>query len=254
MKSSYAFYTLACNEFKRVIRIWKQTLVPPIITTVLFFIVFGSVMGSRLQEIEGFAYMQFLAPGLIMMAVITAAYTNVAASLFTAKYQRCIEECLVAPVSNTSILLGYCFGGILRGLAIALLLTLVSLFFVHIPIFNVWICLGYVFFTSVVLSLAGFLNALLARSFDDVAFVPDFILTPLSYLGGVFYAVELLPSHLKWISQFNPIVYIVKGFRYGFLGVQGAHAFSTFLGLVLASILLFIINHKLLQRRFGLKL
>lgn len=215
-----ALRTIWRKECLRFLRIWVQTLLPPAITMTLYFVIFGNLIGSRIGQMNGFSYMEFIVPGLIMMAVITNAYSNVSSSFYSAKYQRNVEEILVAPVSNWIIIAGYVGGGVARGMLVGIIVTIVSLFFVDIHLHNVLIILMTLFLTAVLFSTAGLINGILANSFDDVSIVPTFVLTPLTYLGGVFYSLSLLPEVWQWVSKINPIVYMVNGFRYGFLGVS----------------------------------
>jgi len=217
---SVALKSILTKECTRFLRIWVQTLVPPAITMTLYFVIFGNLVGSRIGEMGGFDYMSFIVPGLIMMSVITNSYSNVASSFYSAKFQRNIEELLVAPVPNYIIVLGYIGGGMLRGLLVGLIVTCVSMLFVDIQIHSYTILIFTVLMTSMVFSLAGLINAIFANSFDDISIIPTFILTPLTYLGGVFYSLTLLPEIWQDISKINPIVYMVNAFRYGFLGVS----------------------------------
>jgi len=215
-----AFYTLLSREIRRFIRIWPQTLLPPAITMTLYFIIFGNLIGSRIGEMGGFSYMQYIAPGIIMMSVINNAYANVASSFYSAKFQNHIEELIVAPIPNYLILAGYVAGGTARGLCVGLIVTLVSLFFTHLSIQHVFITMSMVFLSAVLFALGGFINAIYARSFDEIAIIPTFILTPMTYLGGVFYSINLLPEFWQNISMLNPILYMVNAFRFGMLGVS----------------------------------
>lgn len=215
-----AFITIVRREIRRFLRIWMQTLVPPAITISLYFVIFGSLIGSRIGDMGGYDYMQFVVPGLIMMAVIQNSYGNVVSSFFGTKFQRNIEELLVAPVAETTILTGYIVGGMARGLLVGAIVTLVSLFFSELKIEHIVVTIMMVVFTSVVFAIAGFINAVFAQSFDDISIIPTFVLTPLIYLGGVFYSMDLLPSFWQGVSLLNPILYMVNGFRYGILGVS----------------------------------
>ena len=215
-----AFSTIVVKEVRRFTRIWVQTLIPPAITMTLYFIIFGNLVGARIGQMGGFDYMQYIVPGLIMMSVITNSYGNVVSSFFGTKFQRHIEELLVAPVPNWVILSGYVIGGVARGLAVGFIVTLLSLFFTDLTLAHPFITLAIVFLTAVVFSLGGFINAIYANSFDDIAVVPTFILTPLTYLGGVFYSISMLPEFWQGVSQLNPILYMVNTFRYGILGVS----------------------------------
>lgn len=215
-----AFYTLLTSEVRRFIRIWPQTLLPPSITMTLYFIIFGKLIGSRIGEMDGFSYLQYIAPGIIMMAVINNAYANVASSFYSAKFQNHIEELLVAPVPNYLILAGYVAGGTARGLCVGLIVTLVSLFFTSITIQHLAITISMVVLSAIMFALGGFINAIFAKNFDEIAIVPTFILTPLTYLGGVFYSISLLPEFWQSVSLFNPILYMVNAFRFGMLGAS----------------------------------
>lgn len=213
-----AFKTIVYKEIRRFMRIWIQTLVPPAITMVLYFIIFGNLIGSRIGEMGGFSYMQFVVPGLIMMSVITNAYSNVVSSFYGSKFQQHIEELLVSPTPNYVILWGYVVGGAVRGLMVGFIVTLLSLFFAELHIHNLWVTIIIVLLTAVLFSLMGFINAIYASSFDDISIIPTFVLTPLIYLGGVFYSIDLLPDFWAKISQFNPMLYVVNAFRFGILG------------------------------------
>jgi ABC-2 type transport system permease protein len=215
-----AFNTLLSREIRRFIRIWPQTLLPPAITMTLYFIIFGNLIGSKIGEMGGFNYTQYIAPGIIMMSVINNAYSNVASSFFSAKFQNHIEELIVAPVPNYLILAGYVAGGTARGLCVGLIVTLVSLFFTHLSIQHVFITISMVFLSAILFALGGFINAIYARSFDEISIIPTFILTPMTYLGGVFYSISLLPEFWQNISLLNPILYMVNAFRYGMLGTS----------------------------------
>lgn len=215
-----AFWTIVVKEVRRFTRIWVQTLVPPAITMTLYFIIFGNLVGSRIGEMGGYDYMQYIAPGLIMMSVITNSYGNVVSSFFGTKMQRHIEELLVAPVPNWVILAGFVIGGVARGLMVGIIVTALSLFFTDLSLAHPLITVVIVFLTAVVFALGGFLNAMFANTFDDISIIPTFVLTPLTYLGGVFYSISMLPDFWQWVSQLNPILYMVNTFRYGVLGVS----------------------------------
>lgn len=215
-----AFITIVRKEIHRFLRIWTQTLVPPVITITLYFIIFGNLIGRRIGDMAGVSYMEFVVPGLIMMAVITSSYTNVVSSFFGAKFQRFVEELLVSPTPNYIIVLGYVMGGVARGLGVGIIVTLVALFFTDLQIYNLWITASIVVLTSLFFSMAGFINAVYANTFDDISIVPTFLLTPLIYLGGVFYSTSLLPDFWAGVSKLNPILYIVNAFRYGVLGIS----------------------------------
>ncbi|NAW67447.1 ABC transporter permease [Photobacterium halotolerans] len=248
-----AFQSLISKEVNRFARIWVQTLVPPAITMTLYFIIFGSLIGSRIGEMGGFTYMEYIVPGLIMMSVITNSYSNVASSFFSAKFQHNIEELLVAPVPNFVIIAGYIGGGVLRGLGVGVIVTAVSLLFVDLQIAHLGVIIATVIMTSIVFSLGGLINAVFAKTFDDISIIPTFVLTPLTYLGGVFYSLNLLPEFWQWVSKLNPIVYMVNAFRYGFLGVSDVGigtAFSVLLAFVVA---LYGLAHYLISKGIGLR-
>ena len=215
-----AFCTILVKEIRRYLRIWPQTLLPPAITMTLYFVIFGALIGSRIGEMGGFSYMQFVVPGLIMMAVVTNSYSNVVSSFFGAKFNHSVEELLVSPVPNYIILAGYVVGGMSRGLIVAVIVTCLSLFFSELQVQNLALTVAIVILTSVLFCLFGFINAVYANNFDDISIVPTFILTPLIYLGGVFYSMDMLPDFWVGVSRLNPLVYVVNGFRYGVLGVS----------------------------------
>lgn len=221
MKALYltAFKSILIKEITRFTRIWVQTLVPPAITMTLYFMIFGNLVGGRIGQMGGVSYMEFIAPGLIMMSVITNSYSNVASSFFSAKFQRNLEELIVAPVPHYVMIAGYVGGGVARGLCVGLIVTLVALSFVDLSIHHLGLVAVTVFITSVLFSLGGLINAVFAKSFDDISIIPTFVLTPLTYLGGVFYSLSLLPDFWHAVSTLNPVVYMINLFRYGFLGV-----------------------------------
>jgi len=230
-----------------------QTLVPPAITIGLYFVIFGNLVGRRIGEMGGFQYMEFIVPGLIMMSVIQNSYSNVVSSFFSHKFQRSVEELLVSPVPNYIILSGFIVGGMARGLAVGTIVTLMSLFFADLEIQNLFITVSVVLLTSIVFALAGFINALFANSFDDISIIPTFVLTPLIYLGGVFYSVELLPPFWKLVSALNPIFYMVNTFRYGILGSSDVDIVWAFFILVVFIVVLFSSCIMLLRRGTGLR-
>ena len=213
-----AFETIVTREVRRFSRIWLQTLVPPAITIGLYFVIFGNLVGRRIGEMGGFQYMEFIMPGLIMMSVIQNSYSNVVSSFYSQKFQKTVEELLVAPIPNYIILSGLIVGGMCRGLAVGAIVTLIALIFSDLQIEYPLITVTVILLTSILFSLAGFINAIFANSFDDISIIPTFILTPLIYLGGVFYSVQLLPAFWQFVSGLNPIFYMVNAFRYGILG------------------------------------
>ena len=248
-----ALQTLVTQEVRRVLRIWVQTLVPPVITIALYFVIFGNLIGSRIGQMGGYSYMEFIVPGLIMMAVINNSYSNVVSSFFSQKFQHSIEELLVSPIPNHVILLGFIAGGVSRGLCVGLIASVISLFFSGLHMHNLLITILVVLFASVVFSLGGFINAIFARNFDDISIIPTFVLTPLIYLGGVFYSVELLPDFWRAVSQANPIFYMVNAFRYGILGVSDVDIGFALLMLLGFTVVLFSLSLWLLQRGKGLR-
>ena len=247
------FLTLAGRESRRVIRIWKQTLVPPIITTTLYFLIFGKLIGGRIGEMNGVSYMQFIAPGVVMMTAITASYVNTASSFFLSKFTRTYEELLVSPLSSHDIIWGYIIGSMMRGGLAGILVMLVSLCFVSFDIHSWAMILLTLMMTTIAFALGGFINAIYAKTFDDVGIIPTFVLTPLTYLGGVFYSISLLPEFWQTVSKFNPIVYMVNGFRYGFLGVSDVPVIYTFGVLLIFIVVLYSIAFSLMEKGVGLR-
>lgn len=248
-----AFRTLLHKEIVRFLRIWIQTLLPPAITMTLYFIIFGNLVGSQLNHIQGFSYMQYIAPGLIMMSVVTNAYANVVSSFFSARFQKNIEEMLVSPMPNWLILLGYVAGGVTRGLVIGLMVAIISLLFTHLHVHSILLTSTIILLTATLFSLAGFLNGLYAKKFDDISIVPTFILTPLTYLGGIFYSINDLSPFWQQISLFNPILYMVNSFRYGILGISDVPLTAAFIVIVSTIIVLFYVNLRLLNKGLGIR-
>jgi len=248
-----AFRTIVGKEITRFLRIWLQTILPPAITIALYFVIFGNLIGSRIGEMGGFTYMQYIAPGIIMMAVITNSYSNVVTSFFGAKFQRHIEEILVAPVPHVVILCGYVTGGVARGLIVGLVATIVALCFTDIQVYSYSVTLVVVVLTATLFAIGGLINALFASKFDDISIVPTFILTPLTYLGGVFYSIDLLPDFWRTLSLGNPILYMVNAFRYGILGVSDITLGTAFGVIIFFIVGLFCIGLYLLQRGIGLR-
>ena len=214
------YYTMVRKDVMRVIRIWSQTLLPPAITMALYFAIFGTFIGSQVDAIDGFPYIQFIVPGLVMMSVITSSYMNTVSTLYFAKWIKTIHEVMVAPMPNWVVVAGYTSGGVLRGFMVAVIVIAVSLFFTKLSIFSVGVIIGAALLTSLLFALLGLINAMYAKSFDAINIVPTFVLTPLTYLGGIFYSIDQLPEFFRVISLFNPILYMVNAFRYGFLGIS----------------------------------
>ncbi len=248
-----ALLGILSKETKRVLRIWMQTLLPSAVTTTLYFLIFGNLIGPRIGEVDGIPYMAFIVPGLMMMAVITNAYNNVSGSFFMGKFSRNIEVLLVAPVPNWVILAGYAGGGIVRGMLVGVIVAGLSLFFVQIQPVSLAIMLLVIVLTAVVFSLAGFINAIMARNFDDISIIPTFVLTPLTYLGGIFYSINMLPPLFRKLSFANPILYMINAFRYGVLGISDIPIYWS-IGLLLVFVLFFmLIALFLLQRSRSLR-
>ena len=247
------FQTIVMREFGRILRIWGQTIVPSAVTAALYFVIFGSLIGSRIGQMDGVAYMQYIAPGLIMMAVITNAYANVSSSFFGAKFQRFLEEISVSPQPNWVVVAGYVGGGVLRGLLVGAAVTLIALVFTHLPVHHLLVIIAAVLLTAVVFSLAGFINGVFAKNFDQVNWIPTFILTPLTYFGGVFYSINLLPEWARTLSHANPVLHMVNAFRYGFLGRADVHIGIAFGIMLLAAVALFALALWLMERGIGLR-
>ncbi len=247
------FFTLATKESKRVIRIWRQTLVPPVITTTLYFLIFGQLIGGRIGDMHGVSYMQFIAPGLVMMTAITASYVNSASSFFLSKFTKTYEELLVSPLSTHNIIWGYVVGSVVRGGLAGILVMLVALLFITFDIHSWMMIFSTLLLTTISFALGGLINAVYAKTFDDVGLIPTFVLTPLTYLGGVFYSISLLPDFWQAVSKFNPIVYMINGFRYGFLGISDMPIFYTFLVLVSLCIMLYWFAFSLIEKGVGLR-
>lgn len=247
------FFTLATKESKRVIRIWRQTLVPPVITTTLYFLIFGQLIGGRIGDMHGVSYMQFIAPGLVMMTAITASYVNSASSFFLSKFTKTYEEMLISPLSTHNIIWGYVVGSVFRGGLAGILVMLVALLFITFDIHSWMMIFSTLLLTTISFALGGLINAVYAKTFDDVGLIPTFVLTPLTYLGGVFYSISLLPDFWQAVSKFNPIVYMINGFRYGFLGISDMPIFYTFLVLGSLCIMLYWFAFSLIEKGVGLR-
>jgi|HigsolmetaAR201D_1030396.scaffolds.fasta_scaffold03108_6 ABC-2 type transport system permease protein len=247
------YRTIVLREFHRIVRIWGQTIVPPAITATLYFIIFGSLIGRRIGDMAGYSYIQYIAPGLIMMSVITNSYGNVVSSFFGAKFGKHIEELLVSPLPNWLIVAGYMTGGIARGLVVGGVVTVITLLFTKLHIYNVGIVISAVLLSSIVFSLAGMINAVFAKNFDQISFIPTFVLTPLTYLGGVFYTIQLLPQWAQHVSHGNPILYMVNAFRFGFLGVSDVDVGLAYGIMIGAAVVLFVSCVVLLNRGVGIR-
>lgn len=247
MKYYIPFITILSKEIRRFTRIWPQTLLPPAITTALYFLIFGKLIGDRIGSVQGETYMDYIVPGIILMSVISHSYSNVVSSFYSTKFQRHIEELLVAPVPNWVILTGYVLGGVARGVIVGFVVAVISMLFTEIPLRHWGIALTILLLTATLFSLAGFINAIFAESFDDISIIPNFVLTPLSYLGGVFYSVNMLPGIWPRIAQANPILYMINAFRYGLIGISDveiglAFAMTSGFVLILAVFSLFLLN------------
>lgn len=248
-----AIKAILWKEVLRFSRLWIQTILPPMITTALYFVIFGRLIGSQINDVNGFHYMDYIVPGLILMAVITNSYGNVVASFYSSKFQRNIEEMLVSPLPNYLIMIGFVGGGLARGIAVGGAVTAVSLFFTTIPMHNLWIAVSVLLLTSILFSLAGLINAIYATSFDDITVIPTFVLTPLTYLGGVFYTVAMLPPFWQGISMANPILYMVNAFRYGLLGVSDVNLGVAYLAIMGFNVVFFWYALRLLNRGYGVR-
>ena len=247
------FKTIIIRELGRIMRIWTQTIVPSAITSALYFIIFGNLIGKRVGPMDGFDYMQYIAPGLIMMAVITSSYADAGSSFVGARFGKCVEEVLVSPLPNWVIVAGYVGGGVLRGLFVGAVVTAVALFFTHLAVHHVLVIIAAVVLTAVVFALGGFINAVFAKNFDQVNLVPIFVLTPLTYFGGVFYSVSLLPQWAQHVSYANPILHMVNAFRYGFLGVSDVDVVLAFTIMSGAAVGLFALAVWLMNRGTGMR-
>lgn len=248
-----AYQTIVRTEVRRFTRIWVQTMIPPAITMTLYFIIFGSLIGRRIGQMGGFDYMAYIVPGLIMMSVITNSYTNVASSFFGSKFGRFIEEMLVSPVSNQAILLGYVTGGVVRALLVGCIVTILSLFFTQVALHDLGAVVSITLLTSVLFSLLGFINGVYAKGFDDVSIIPTFILTPLTYLGGVFFSIDLLPSFWAGVAQLNPILYVVNAFRFGILGISDVSLWGAYGVLICMTVVAYVAALRLLNKGAGVR-
>jgi ABC-2 type transport system permease protein len=248
-----AYLTIARKEIKRFGRIWVQTIFPPVIMVALYFVIFGNLIGQRIGEMDGLLYIDFIMPGLVMMSIITNSYANVVSSFYGAKYSRHIEEMQIAPVPNLVILLGFVTGGVARGLCVGAAVTLVSLLFTDFSIHNPFVVLLVAVLTSCLFSMAGLVNAIYANSFDHITIIPTFVLTPLTYLGGIFYSIKLLPEIWQQVSLGNPILYMVNSFRYGFRGTTDIDLMTALVVILVFNAALFVFCLTLLQRGTGIR-
>ncbi len=255
MKMIYwtAFRTLLIKEILRFARIWVQTILPPAITMALYFIIFGKLIGSQIGDIEGFRYIDFIVPGLILMSVISNSYANTVSSFYFSRWNKHIDELLIAPIPNWLILAGYVAGGVSRGVIVGVVVTIVASFFSDLTIHSYGITFLVFVLTSVLFSLAGFINGVFANSFDDISIIPTFVLTPLTYLGGVFYSMSLLPEFWQSVSMANPVLYMVNAFRYGLLGVSDINLGSGIAIILGFTLILSVYAHSLMKRGVGIK-
>lgn len=248
-----AFKTIVIREILRFTRIWIQTVLPPVITTALYFIIFGNLIGSQIGDMGGFRYMDYIVPGLIMMAVITNSYANVVSSFYGSKFQHNIEEMLVSPTPNYLIVSGFVMGGLARGITVGIAVTLISLFFSDLQIHNLWVASSVIVLTSILFALAGLINGVYAKSFDDISIIPTFVLTPLTYLGGIFYSIDMLPTFWQNASLINPILYMVNAFRFGILGVSDISLWSSYAIIIGFIAALFAFSLYLLNKGHGIR-
>jgi ABC-2 type transport system permease protein len=252
-EKTIAFYTIMMKEIRRFMRIWIQTVLPAMITTALYFVIFGNLIGERIGNMQGVRYIDYIVPGLILMTIITNSYANVVSSFYSSKFQKNIEEMLVSPVPNYIILLGYMCGGVARGLVVGIAVTVVAFFFSEMQLHSVLVIVTFAILTAILFSLGGFINAVYAKSFDDISIIPTFVLTPLTYLGGIFYTINLLPEFWQNVSLINPILYMVNAFRYGFLGVSDINIGVSYLMVVVFIVGLFTFCVYLLNKGYGIR-
>jgi len=245
--------TIIIKEYLRFIRIWVQTVLPPAITTALYFVIFGNLIGSQVGDIDGYKYMDYIVPGLILMAVITNSYGNVVSSFYSAKFQKSIEELLVSPTPNSLILIGFVSGGVARGMIVGIIVTIVAMYFSDINVHSYAISLLIFFLTATLFSIAGFINAIYANSFDDISIIPTFVLTPLTYLGGIFYSIDMLPEFWQNLSLINPILYMINSFRYGMIGTSDINLSTALIIIVSFNAVLFSYAMYLLNRGIGIR-
>ena len=248
-----AFKTIVTKEILRFSRIWLQTIVPPVITTGLYFVIFGQLIGSQLSDIEGYSYIDYIIPGIILMSIINNAYANVVSSFYMSKFSHFIEEMLVSPMPNYLILTGYVIGGVARGLAVGIVVAFISTFFADLNVHSYFVLFAVVILTAILFSLGGFINAIYANSFDDISIIPTFVLIPLTYLGGIFYSIDMLPSFWQTVSLGNPILYMVNAMRYGMLGVSDIELTTAFGIIILFVVVLFSFCLYLLSSGKGIR-
>ena len=241
------------KDVLRIIRIWAQTLLPPVVTTTLYFVIFGGFIGSQVAPIEGFSYMAFIVPGLIMMTIITSSYTNAVFTFFFAKWTHTIEEILVSPMPGWVVIAGFLSGGIARAALTGVLVTLVAFFFTDLTLTHAGVLLGAAFLTALIFAFAGIINAVYAKTMDGISIVPNFVLTPLTYLGGVFYSIQMLPPLFQQLSLVNPILYMVNAFRYGFLGISDVPLATCFYVMGGSAAVMFVWTLWLFRRGIGVK-
>lgn len=253
LQNQVALYTVVRREVVRFLRIWTQTLLPSPISIILYFVIFGHLIGPRIGTLDGYAYIDYIAPGLIMMAIINNSYANVVASFFGSKFQKNIEEMYVSPMSAHTILLGFVIGGVARGVVVGLIVTVIAFFFADLHLYHAWILLTVTLLTALLFSLAGLMNAIYSRKFDDINIIPTFVLTPLTYLGGVFYSIHMLPTFWQKVSYLNPMLYMVNAFRYGMLGVSDISAAYAVIFISLFCVLFYGANLWLLTKGIGIK-
>lgn len=247
------YATMVRKDVNRIVRIWSQTLLPPVVTMTLYFLIFGKLIGSQIAPIAGFSYMQFIVPGLIMMTIITNAYTNTVFTFYVAKWWHSIDELLVSPMPGWAVIAGYVTGGVVRAALTGILVTIVSLFFVDLSLYHIGILLTAAFLTSLTFAFAGIVNAVYAKTMDGINIVPNFVLTPLTYLGGVFYSVQMLPGAFRDLSYLNPVLYMVNAFRYGFLGISDIPLQTCFMVIGGSALLMFFWAVWLFRKGVGVK-
>lgn len=248
-----AFWTIVRGEVRRFLRVWTQSLIPPVVTAGLYYVIFGTFIGSQIPPIHGFTYLQFIAPGLVMMSVITSAYMNVVTAFYLAKFQKNIEEIMVAPVPYLVVIAGFVAGGVVRGVLVGVLVLIVALFFTHITIHSLLMILLFLFLSAILFSLGGLINGVYAKSFDSMTIFPTFILTPLTYLGGIFYSISALPAFWQHVSLANPILYMINGFRFGFLGISDVNVMVSLAILLFFIVILLGVTVYLFEQGYGLR-